>query len=415
MKNLIVIWLFVVHLGAEAQNPVDPYLEAAANNNPEIKARFNDFMASLELIPQARGLTDPKVAFGYFIQPVETRVGAQRASIGLTQTFPWFGTLKAKEDAACQMAEAKWSAFENAKHLLYMEVRIAYSELFYLKQAIALTEDNLSVLRSFKELARVNFESGKTGFVNVLRVEMEEKELEAKLALLKDTQQAALTDFENLINISLDEPVYLPDSLTPATLDYHAPALLDSLTSKNLQLQELKFLADAKKEEEEVARMMSLPALSVGLNYIFVDERTDMDIPDNGKNAFLFPQVGMSIPIFQKKYRAMQNHAVLQQQRIQHQIEDKTNKLSSELAFLMRDHADGIRRKELYQHLLDLAERSLSLIQTEFTTGKTEFEEVLRVERKLLTYQLALQRARVDINNAVYHINYLVGNEKFKL
>jgi outer membrane protein TolC len=80
----------------------------------------------------------------------------------------------------------------------------------------------------------------------------------------------------------------------------------------------------------------------------------------------------------------------------------------------MRDYLDGQRRIELYRHLHDLADRSLSLLQTEFTTGKTEFEEVLRMERKLLTYQLELEKARVDINNAVYRINYIVGNERFE-
>ena len=414
MRNIIIILLLLIHMASQAQNPVDPYLELAASNNPMLKAKFNDFMASLETIPQARGLTDPKLAFGYFIQPVETRVGAQRASIGITQTFPWFGTLKAKEDVACQVAEAKLISFQEAKLKLYKEVRVAYSELYYLKRAVRLTEENLLVLRSFKELARVNFESGKTGFVSVLRVEMEEKELEAKLAQLRDSQRSALIDFENLINVSLDQPIFLPDSLESVKLDYQTSTLFDSLEAKNLQLKELSYLSDAKKEEMEVARMMSLPALSVGVNYIFVDDRTDMDVPDNGKNAFLFPQIGMSIPIFQKKYQAMQNQANLQHERIQYQIEDKSNQLSSQLEFLIRDYTDGRRRKELYLNLHDLAEISLSLIQTEFTTGKTNFEEVLRMERKLLTYQLAMERARVDINNAVYKINYLLGNEKIK-
>ena len=164
MKNLLFLWLFLICLPVVSQHQVDPYLEIAANHNPELKASFNDFMASLELAPQARGLDDPRITFGYFIQPVETRVGAQRASIGLNQTFSWFGTLKAKENLACQMIEARYAEFQNTKLKLYRDVRVAYNELYFLHQAIRLTADNLQVLSSFKELARVNFESGKTGF-----------------------------------------------------------------------------------------------------------------------------------------------------------------------------------------------------------------------------------------------------------
>lgn len=406
--------LFLLNLSAAAQTFVDPYLKLAAENNPELQSTFNEFMASLEMVPQARGLPDPSIAFGYFIQPIETRVGAQRASIGLTQTFPWFGTLRAKEQVACQIVEAKLTAFEDAKLKLYQEVRVSYNELYFLSKAVRLTEENLQLLQSFKELARVNFESGKTGFVNVLRVEMEEKELEAKLALLRDSQKSSKVAFENLLNVPFEHEIVFPDSLELVSLDFMELALSDSLTANNLQLRELKFQANASRDQLEVVRMMSRPSFSVGLNYILVDERSDMEVPQNGKDAFLFPQAGMSIPLFRKKYQAMQNQAQLKLEQIQFQIEDKSNQLRTELEFLVTDHLDGQRRMALYRNLHYLAERSLSLLQTEFTTGKVDFEEVLRMERKLLAYQLELEKARVDINNVVYRINYLTGYEKFE-
>ena len=291
---------------------------------------------------------------------------------------------------------------------------MAYNQLYYLDQAVQLTEENLQVLGSFKELARVNFESGKTGFVNVIRVEMEKEELSAQLAFLQDNLKSSIVAFENQLNTKLASTLQLPDSLELVSLGYHEQVLIDSLIANNLQLRELKYLEMAKEDQIKVAQIMAKPSFSVGLSYILVDERTDIELPDNGQNALLFPQIGMSIPIFQKKYRAMQNQAALEKENIEYQIENKTNQLSSQLEFLIRDHLDGERRINLYRHLHDLAERSLSLLQTEFTTGKTDFEEVLRMERKLLAYQLELEKAHVDINNAVYKINYLVGNEKYQ-
>jgi outer membrane protein TolC len=218
--------------------------------------------------------------------------------------------------------------------------------------------------------------------------------------------------FENQLNAKIQTPLEFPDYLTLVPLNNQGQALADSMIAKNLQLQELKYQVLAKQDQIKVAQMMSRPSFTVGLSYIFVDARSDIELPDNGQNALLFPQVGMSIPIFQKKYQALQNQANLEKERIQYQIEDKTNQLSTQLEFLVRDHLDAQRRNKLYRHLHDLANRSLSLLLTEFTTGQTDFEEVLRMERKLLTYQLEYEKAQVDINNAVYKINYLVGNEK---
>jgi outer membrane protein TolC len=241
---------------------------------------------------------------------------------------------------------------------------------------------------------------------------MEEKELNTKLDFLKNSQSSAMAAFENLINIQLGE-IILPDSISLETLAYPKQDFTDSLKVKNRQLQKLKYQSLAGSGQVEVAKMMSKPSFNVGLSYILVDKRTDLEVPDNGKNSLLLPEIGMSIPIFQKKYQAMQNQAILEKQSLQYQIEEKSNQLSSEIEYLTRDYLNGQQKIGLYEQLTDLASRSISLLQTEFTTGKADFEEILELERKLLTYQLELERAKVDVNNAVHSINYLIGDEKF--
>ncbi|RLD38500.1 MAG: TolC family protein, partial [Bacteroidetes bacterium] len=107
IKYLISAIVFLISGVLSAQEELTPYLETAANNNPGLKARFSEYMDSLELVPQVGSLPDPQLAFGYFIQPIETRNGPQRFRISLTQMFPWFGTLNAREDVAVSKAKAK--------------------------------------------------------------------------------------------------------------------------------------------------------------------------------------------------------------------------------------------------------------------------------------------------------------------
>ncbi|MEO1050520.1 MAG: TolC family protein [Bacteroidota bacterium] len=399
------------HLMAQdnTSDPLPQYLELAAKNNPGLKSKFNDYLAAMEEIPQAESLPDPTLAFNIFVQPVETRVGPQRVSLAVSQSFPWFGTLKAQGDVAATMAEAKLKAFENEKVKLYKEVRMTYNQLYYLDKSILLTEENLKLLASFKELARVNFESGKTGFVNVLRVEMEEEELRVKLAALKDRQSASLVAFENLLNQPLSEPITFPETLPTEALPDDKQALYDNIVAQNLKLQELQYQSTAQDDAMQLAQLKSKPSFTVGASYINTGERSDIELPDNGQDAFVFPQIGLSIPLYRKKYQAMSKQASLRKESIQFQMEEKTNNLATQLEMFITDHLDAQRRLQLYARLYDLSERSLSLLQTEFTTGKTDFEELLRMERKLLSYQLELEKARVDNNDAVYNINYLLG------
>jgi hypothetical protein len=98
MYNIVIGVLFwLVSSLVSAQDELSSYLQTAAENNPGLKARFNEYMAALEIAPQVKSLPDPQLAFGYFIQPVETRVGPQQFKISASQMFPWFGTLKAGE------------------------------------------------------------------------------------------------------------------------------------------------------------------------------------------------------------------------------------------------------------------------------------------------------------------------------
>ena len=68
----------------------------SAENNLELKAQYKSFEAQLENVTQAKSWQDPNLSFGYFISPIETRVGPQIARFSLTQMLPWFGTFKTK-------------------------------------------------------------------------------------------------------------------------------------------------------------------------------------------------------------------------------------------------------------------------------------------------------------------------------
>ena len=418
---MIVFSLVPLLTQAQEKGPVEQYLERylllAGENNPELKALFNEYLAALEEVTQEGTLPDPQLSFGYFIQPVETRVGAQRATASFSQMFPWFGTLDAQERVAAERAKARLQAFEDAKLDLFREVKITYNDLYYLQVAIRITEENLDLLESFKGIAEVYFESGKSGFSSVLQVEMEEEELQSRLEYLQDSRLPLITEFEQLLNTDLQEPVSFPDSLWEEQLSLEKEAIFDTILAENPRLEQLTYEAKSFEEQLEVAKKMGLPSFTLGMSYTNVAPRTDlepgMNIPDNGKDVFLFPQVGIRLPLYRKKYKAMQKRAVLQQEAVEFRKENLENELLTELEELYRDYLNAQRNIELYQRLTRIARQSLDLLQTELTTGKSNVFEIIRMERQLLNYRLELERARTEKNNNVYRINYLMG-EKYE-
>lgn len=416
---LISISFIPNKVNAQENKPSEQYLHnylvIAAKNNPNLKALFNEYLAALEDVTQEGSLPDPQLSFGYFIQPIETRLGAQRANASLSQLFPWFGTLDAQERVAAESARMNLHMFNIGKMELYRDIRIAYNELYYLQTAIEITEENLELLESFKGIAEVYFESGRSGFSSVLQVEMEEEELESRLAYLQDSKLPLVTEFEQLLNTKLQEPINFPDSLWEEQLILEKDEIFDSILAENPQLVHLMHESKMREYEIDVAEKRGMPSISLGMSYTNISPRKDleqgMELPNNGQDAFIFPQVGIRLPINRKKYKAMQQEAVLRQEAVEFRKEDVKNELLTELEQLYRDYLDAQRKIELYERLTTIARQSLELIQTELSTGQNSVFEIIRMERKLLNYNLELERARTEKNNSVYRINFLMGQK----
>ena len=225
----IILLISYVAIAQGSKESLDGYLITAAENNPGLKAKFNDYMAAMEKIPQVGTLPDPQFAFGYFIMPVETRLGPQRATFGLKQAFPWFGLFRTREDAASEMANAKYEEFESYKSNLFFEVKTAYYNFYFMEKAIQITKENMEILRIFKNLSLVKIENGSASIVDELRVELELNDLENQLALFVDSKEVFQNKFNNLLNRNNLLKIETPHELWQEDLPFEKVALLDSI------------------------------------------------------------------------------------------------------------------------------------------------------------------------------------------
>ena len=282
---------------------LEDYLAIAAENNPGLQAQYKAFEAALEKIPQAKGLPDPTLSFGYFISPVETRVGPQRARFSLSQMFPWFGTLKASGDVAALKAEAQYQAFLDQKNQLFYQVSASYYPLYELDRWLTLERENAEILESYKTIATTKFENAEGTLVNVLRVDLMLKDATTNIEILEEKQQPLVTTFNKLLNQEEFAPIERPDTLV--VMEEAPEVSKDSLFTQNPVLEELEFKIKASEAQEVLAEKQGLPKLGIGLDYVMVGQREDltpgMSIQDDGQDA-LMPMVSLSIPLYRGKY-----------------------------------------------------------------------------------------------------------------
>ena len=416
MKIRITIAAFLFMLGGmlSAQERLSSYLETAAKNNPGLKAMFNEYMASLELVPQVGTLPDPKLAFGYFIQPVETRNGPQRAVISISQMFPWFGTLGAREEVAASNAKAKYESFLEYKSKLLFEVKATYFDLYFIKKGIDISIENIRILETFRNLALIKIEAGNASGVDELRVEMELADLENKLAVLKDRWNVHAVKFNNLLQVEENSPIEIPDRMWKFDLPYSRQAVLDSLRLNNHQALKYDFMLESFRNKESLARKSGLPNISLGIDYFAIGktDNTMIDADKNGQDAIIFPKIGITIPLYRKKYTAMVNEAIFMQDAIISKKEDKINTLENLFERAYSEYLDADRRISLYHKQKNFAEKAINILEVEYATDGKNFEEILRMEKRLLSYALELEKAYSDKQASIAFIFYLMGNKQ---
>lgn len=411
MKNYLIIiigYLLMLSTGLQAQTLKD-YLNEASENNPKIKSSYATFEASLKRISQVNALPDPNISFGYFISPIETRVGAQRAKVSLSQMFPWFGTLKAKKDVATLQAEVKYNEFLNDKNELYYKVKKAYYPLFEINKHILLMKEYLVILETDKKLATTSVSTGKTTMTDVIRVDIMIEDVRTDIQLLKDKLTPYSVSFNRLLNRPDSTTIIISDSLT--ILDVEDLYRRDSLLTSNPMLKAIDSKIEATNSMVEVAKKSGLPKFGVGLDYAFISERTDVNIPDNGKNAFM-PMVSMSLPIFRGKYKASVEEAQLMKTSLEYKKVNVENTLFSNYEMAWYELEKAKQLDTLYQTQMTKTEQMIDLLYVAYSNSGKEFEEVLRMQQQLLKYQIAVATSRTNFHIALAQLDYITAKSE---
>lgn len=391
----------------ETQLKVQEYFEIAVKNNPALLSDYKAYEAALQKLPQVSALTDPNFSVGYFISPVETRVGPQLAKFSLSQMFPWFGTLKANENVSALEAEAYFQNFLDSRNKLYWKVAQSYYDILENQELQKLEKENIEILHEYKALSERKLSNSKASMVDVLRVDIMIDDAETELSLLEDKYQPLLTAFQNILN-SETEPEF---NAIPDVTGFESEISVDTALQNHPLVQFIDYKRESSKERIESIRKQSLPKIGVGLDYVVVGERNDVTLNDNGKDI-LMPMVSISLPIFRKKYKAQVKEAELMQEQYQLKKQNVINDLSTEYSSTVYEINKQSEYISLYQRQIQKVNNTLSILEKTYAASGVEFEELLRSRQQLLKYQKLETIAKVKKATLIEKYNYLTSKRQ---
>ncbi|KYG72468.1 hypothetical protein AWN68_11965 [Roseivirga echinicomitans] len=393
-------------MGLRAQTPLNEYLRIAAEQNPSLKAKYNQYLVALENVNQQGILPDPNLSFGYFISPVETRVGAQQLRLSISQMFPWMGTLKTKEQAATMIARARFEEFEEAKNLLFLNVKTKWLTLLEIQEEIRITNQNLSILRSYEPITKTKYEASLVSLADLVRVQITVEQSETKLELLELKKLNLVGDFNTLLNRELNTEVPINESVE---INRQHMASLDSVLVNQPGVKAIQASLEAVDNEVILAQLKRKPNIGIGLDYVMVNKRKDMVMADNGKDV-LMPMVTLSLPIFGKKNQSVIKEAELKKEVITGQYYGLQNQLRNIWNTTEFDMQSALKEIEQVDSEMNKTQTLLSVLTSEYTNDNRNFEDLLATQQKLLQLQLAKIKSKIKHREALYKREYLTGS-----
>jgi cobalt-zinc-cadmium efflux system outer membrane protein len=394
------------------QSTLSDYLTYAALNNPGLEAAFNRWKAALEQIPQAKSLPDPRFNYRYFIQQVETRVGAQKQAFGISQMFPWFGKLQLRGDAAADAARSARQRYEATKLKLFYQVKDSYYEYYYLWRSIAVVQENIELVKNFESVARARYQVSAAKHPDVIRAQVELGKLEDRLKTLKDLQGP----IEARLNAALNRPAETPVPWLKHIEDENVPLtdsqILEWMSQSNPELTALEYDIARSKTQIELAKKDYWPDVTVGVDYIdTADAIGRMQPRDSGQDPII-AMFSINLPIWKQRLDAALRQAELDYSAAAHDKTERFNTLSAQLKLALYQFRDAERKIDLYRNtLLPKAVESVKASEASFRSGDNSFLDLIDAERVLLEFELASERALSNKAQRLAELEMLVGRE----
>ncbi|QSS97997.1 TolC family protein [Psychroflexus sp. ALD_RP9] len=387
---------------------LDELKTISAENNLELKAQFKAFESQLEGVTQAKSWQDPNLSFGYFISPIETRVGPQIARFSLTQMLPWFGTYKAKGDIASYRAEAEFEKFQNQKLKLYLDVAEKYFDLSALRHITELEAEQLQILEDLKSIVESNYENNKANLVDILRVELQIDKQANVLQVLKDQDAAMVAQLNQLMNRPLKTPILI--SNPKQILEQKEIVETDSISSNHPRLKAIRNLQASNQSKRLLAQKQALPQFGIGLDYVIIQDGS-LATANAGQDAVM-PMISVSLPIFGKKNKSRKKATSLQGESLQFQFENEETRLETEIQVAQYQRDELYSLLDLYEQQLLRLEDILQLSETALANASMEIEEVLRLHEERLLYEKQCAKTLAKLQKTNETLSYLTSNSE---
>ena len=324
--------------------------------------------------------------------------------------IPWVETLDAKQQLATLQALAVKADYRSARLQILSQVRVGWFRLYLIEQQFSVTENNQQTLQSLIDVVNSLIAADRGSSRDVLLGTLELTKLEERITRLKQQRTSQIVDLNRLMNRSLDAKIVPPEKITVSIPKQTRDDLVKIALQSQPEIQAARLRNQAKKWGVTVAQLSRRPDVTVMASYFLTDDnRAPNPNLKVGEDPWFFG-LQVSVPIWDKKYDALEEEAKHVYDASTLSIETLTDRTSAVIVQLLAEIDRGDETAILYKDtIIPQALQTLATDQSAYANGEVEFDRLMRDFRSLLTLQLGYHQAIADRAIAIAELQRVVG------
>jgi outer membrane protein TolC len=250
---------------------------------------------------------------------------------------------------------------------------------------------------------------GNSGLADIYRIQIEIGDLQNNIALLRTQWNTISALFNSYLNRLPDSPVSLPDTLIASDFSLSLTAISDSTLVNNPMLGMLQYEQQSLDARKQMVTRMGYPMIGVGLNYSIIG-KSDMSASSMNGQDMIMPMVTATLPIYRKKYKALQDEADLLKSATLQNYKATSNELKTDYYQAMQLYLDAQRRIKLYAEQFELASKTFDIMLKSFASSTADLTDILRVRQQIFDYEYKQIEGIADYNTSIAWLKRLMAS-----
>jgi len=314
------------------------------------------------------------------------------------------------------------SFFKSAKeekreqlNAVIFEVKKAFLYSLIAQKSLEVTQNALNLARKYLKTTKIRFENGEASDYDVLRAEVEVKNLEYKFLKAKSVYETSLNYLKLLLGINLQEKLKIKGKVEFKRFRKDFSCLVKSALSRRPLIKAIEFKEESLKHNLRAVKSEFLSSLV--LNFQDIANEKEVFAFNRGKyEDYWILTLRLNFPIFEgglRFFKLKEAKAQLKQIKL---LKGKTiSGIKIEIKNALLNLESAKKEVEATQSNVKDANRMYEIIYKRYLEGEASYLDILDARNTLLASQLNNLQTLFDYNLSLLKLKYFTGENLEKL